>query len=224
MCRRMSPEIPKRAQPGAPASGDGHRTLPALPVVPNARLPRVRTCVVPGTCTRRASSAVMTDVIARIAQPQVVLGATGLTAALLRRRPGAVVRLLVSVPLTVAVASVLKRLEPKQRPRLLDRHPRESFPSGHSAAVTAYALAVVDSFAAWWTLPLAVAAITTVNVARIEEREHWITDVLSGDLLGAFGAVVGSLAARWFVRQANRGRPCADRVATGHDSVSTTKQ
>jgi hypothetical protein len=50
-----------------------------------------------------------------------------------------------------------------------------------------------------------VVTITTVNVARLEEREHWITDVLSGDLLGALGAVVGSLAAQWFVRRRTEG-------------------
>jgi membrane-associated phospholipid phosphatase len=148
----------------------------------------------------------MTDVVARIAKPQVILGITGLTAGLMRHRPGAAIRLLVSVPLTVAVSHVLKRLDPKQRPRLLDRHPRESFPSGHSAATTAYALALVDSYAAWWALPAAAAVIAAVNVARIEDREHWLTDVLSGDVIGAISAVTGSLVARWYMWASARRR------------------
>ena len=148
----------------------------------------------------------MADVIARLAKPQVVLGATGLTAVLLRHHPGAAASLLVSVPLTVAGSRVLKRLDPKQRPRLLDRHPRESFPSSHSAAITAYALALIDSFAAWWALPAAAAAIATVNVSRIKDREHWLSDVLSGDLIGVIGALAGKLAARWIARAADRAR------------------
>jgi membrane-associated phospholipid phosphatase len=89
------------------------------------------------------------------------------------------------VPLTLAASSVLKRLNPEQRPCLWHRHPRQSFPSSHSSATTAYALSIVDSFAARWALPIAAALIGTVNVARVRDHEHWRTDVLCGDIVGA---------------------------------------
>jgi membrane-associated phospholipid phosphatase len=143
----------------------------------------------------------MADLLAQLAKPNVVLGLAALTSAVLHRRPDVGARLAVSVPLSLAVSTVLKRLKPEQRPRIWDRHPRQSFPSSHSSAATAYVLSLVDSFAAWWTLPAAAAVIGAVNVARVREREHWYADVLCGDLIGAVGALVGALVARAWLRR-----------------------
>ncbi|HET9623598.1 MAG TPA: phosphatase PAP2 family protein [Kofleriaceae bacterium] len=153
----------------------------------------------------------MPDVLARIAQPKVVVGLAAVTSAMFHRRPGVGARMLVAVPLTLAASNVLKRLDPEQRPRLWDRHPRESFPSSHSSAVTAYALSLVDSFAAWWALPVAGAAIAAVNVARVRAREHWCSDVLCGDLIGLAGAAAGALVARAWLRR-RRGRDRESRI------------
>jgi membrane-associated phospholipid phosphatase len=143
----------------------------------------------------------MADVVAQLAKPNVVLGLATLTSAASHRRPDVAMRLAVSVPLTLVASTVLKRLNPEQRPRLWDRHPRQSFPSSHSSATTAYALSVVDSFAARWALPIAAAVIGTVNLARVRDREHWRTDVLCGDIVGALGAIAGALVARAWLRR-----------------------
>lgn len=147
----------------------------------------------------------MADILAQLAKPNVVLGIAALTsAALHRRRPDVAVRLAVAVPLTLAASTVLKRLDPEQRPRVWDRHPRQSFPSSHASATTAYALSLVDSFAARWALPVAAAVIGAVNVARVRDREHWPTDVVCGDLVGALGALAGALAVRAWRKRRRR--------------------
>jgi membrane-associated phospholipid phosphatase len=84
----------------------------------------------------------MADVLAQLAKPKMVLGLAVLTSAVLHRRPDVGARLAVSVPLSLAVSTVLKRLKPEQRPRVWDRHPRQSFPSSHSSAATAYVLSL----------------------------------------------------------------------------------
>jgi membrane-associated phospholipid phosphatase len=157
----------------------------------------------------------MADILAQLAKPKVVVGLAALTAAAFHRRPGVGARLLVSIPLTLAASNVLKRLNPEQRPRVWDRHPRQSFPSSHSSVVTAYLLTLVDSFAAWWTLPVAGAVIGAVNVARVQEREHWRSDVLCGDVVGLLGAAAGAVAARaWLRRRSKQAHP--DRSEPTH--------
>jgi membrane-associated phospholipid phosphatase len=143
----------------------------------------------------------MPDVLAQLAKPKTIVGLSVLTSAAFHRHPGVGARLLVAIPLTLAASSVLKRLDPEQRPRLWDRHPRQSFPSSHSSLTTAYLLSLVDGFAAWWALPVAGAVIGAVNVGRVRKREHWLTDVVCGDLVGVVGAAAGAIAARAWLRR-----------------------
>jgi membrane-associated phospholipid phosphatase len=143
----------------------------------------------------------MPDLLAQLAKPKTIVGLSVLTSAAFHRRPGVGARLLVAIPLTLAVSNALKRLKPEQRPRLWDRHPRQSFPSSHSSLTTAYLLSLVDGFAAWWAMPVVAAVIGAVNVGRIRKREHWLTDVWCGDLVGVIGAAAGAIAARAWLRR-----------------------
>ncbi|MDB4953767.1 MAG: putative diacylglycerol kinase family protein [Myxococcales bacterium] len=138
----------------------------------------------------------MKDLIGKLAKPPVVVGAAVVTAIVQGRKPGEAARFLVGVPLTALATKVIKRLHPEYRPSFCDRKPRQSFPSGHSASVTAYLLSLVDSCSAWWALPLVGAGVAMVNVSRVKNREHWISDVVVGDLVGAVGALAGAIVAR----------------------------
>lgn len=59
-----------------------------------------------------------------------------------------------------------------------------AFPSGH----TALAYAVVTPFAREYDLPLLYAAAGAVAVGRVTARDHWLSDVVAGGLLGYWTA------------------------------------
>jgi undecaprenyl-diphosphatase len=84
--------------------------------------------------------------------------------------------------------------------RLIDQRPTSgSFPSGHTAAAFAGALAASRVFPAaqlaWWTLAAAV------GVSRIYVGAHWPSDVVAGAVLG-FGAAWFALGGRRLVAAA----------------------
>jgi undecaprenyl-diphosphatase len=96
------------------------------------------------------------------------------------------------------VVQALKRLVGRARPcdtagtslALVDLPDPFSFPSGHSAAVTAVAatLALAHPPAGLVALPIAVA----VCASRVQLRVHHVSDVLAGALLGLGGAILAT--------------------------------
>jgi membrane-associated phospholipid phosphatase len=141
----------------------------------------------------------MSDVISKIARPAVVLAVSTATIVAFRRRPDTV-RFTIAAPLALAFGKLLKKLYPEHRPRLFDRRPRQSFPSGHSAGAMAYLASLLDATRAWWATPIAGAAVVAVNRSRIRAREHWPRDVLAGDAVGLGAAVVAGAVARLISR------------------------
>jgi membrane-associated phospholipid phosphatase len=126
------------------------------------------------------------DRLSRVASPKVVLPVAWLTTLALHRRRGAV-RIGVATTIAVVTTKILKRIVARPRPRLFCRTRRRSFPSGHSAASSAYLLSVAtmapyDMRPA--TIGAAVLGSAVVNRLRVAAREHWTTDVLAGDVLG----------------------------------------
>lgn len=142
-----------------------------------------------------------------LADPPVMIGASLATAVLLARRaPVDAARFAVAVPVAAGITKLLKLAIDEHRPRLFDRRPEQSFPSGHSAAVTAFTVSAVAASRRWWLIPVAAAAIAAIDIARVREREHWPRDVLAGDAIGLVGAVAGAAAAYVTARSADRAR------------------
>jgi len=120
------------------------------------------------------------------ASPKVVVPTAWITAVILRRRDGAAVAG-IGTSLAVVTTNVLKHYVTRRRPRSTGRDRWQSFPSGHSAASTAY-LASVVSLAPRDRRPLAIVGAALgavgVNTVRVLAREHWVGDVIAGDAVG----------------------------------------
>jgi len=131
--------------------------------------------------------------VARLASPNAVLPAAWLTTALLWRRDGAAIGL--GTSLAVAAEALLKPAIGRRRPRLWGRNEWRSFPSGHSAASTAYlvGLALVAAPPRHRAPALVAAGIgaASVNALRLYTRAHWPGDVVAGDLIG-LGAIIAA--------------------------------
>jgi membrane-associated phospholipid phosphatase len=119
-------------------------------------------------------------------------------------RPEDAARFVVATSAALAMTKALKYIVSEHRPTIWDRAPEQSFPSGHSSGVTAFALAAVAASRRWWVVPIAAVAIAAVNISRVRRREHWLHDVMVGDLVGVGGLLLGSAAA-WSVAR-NRQR------------------
>lgn len=118
-----------------------------------------------------------------------------------------------SVVVTSLVANlVVKPIAQRRRPARPDDHhaaipaarvpvampTSTSFPSGHTAAATAFAVAVAGQWPKVALLPAAVAA--AVGYSRVHAGVHYPGDVAAGALLGAgIGAAVGQRTVRWAV-------------------------
>jgi membrane-associated phospholipid phosphatase len=139
----------------------------------------------------------MKELLSNWAKPKRILPLTLAAAVLVRRRREALTELLVAVPITLAVAKLLKIMIHAPRPHLLEKHPFQSFPSSHAAGSTALALSLVDGLRAWWALPAAAGAIAAIDVERVQRRQHWTRDVIAGNALGLAGVALGRAISTW---------------------------
>ncbi|PHV11160.1 YjbH domain-containing protein [Chitinimonas sp. BJB300] len=71
-----------------------------------------------------------------------------------------------------------------------NRQSEHSFPSSHAAVATA----VVTPFAIEYDMPMLYALPALTQYGRLRSREHWVSDVVAGSLLGA---VVGKYTWEW---------------------------
>jgi len=136
--------------------------------------------------------------IARVVQPNTIVPAAWATAAVLHRRRGAA-RLALGTTLAVAGARVLKHWVSRRRPRIDGETPLQSFPSGHSAASTAYLLGLALLAPRRRRTPALAAAgagAVAVNALRLLGHEHWPTDVVAGDALGVAGLAAADATTR----------------------------
>ena len=143
----------------------------------------------------------LAETLGHAVSPRVLLPLALLTSAIYRRRPGAA-RVAVATALAVAVTEASKSLIHRPRPRWFGSERRRSFPSGHSSASTAYLLATALTARREHRAPallLALAGIVGVDATRVVAHEHWISDVLAGDVVGTLSvaaaeAVIGRLS------------------------------
>ncbi|AQP48779.1 hypothetical protein BW730_15965 [Tessaracoccus aquimaris] len=167
----------------------------------------------------------LTVVWANVLQPVTAyLTMIGIVVALFRCRwrdlAGSV---LLALAMTVSIVTVLKSLVARMRPEtpwLGGLHADASFPSGHAAAGTALAIAVVQ---VTWALtrrlrPTLVAAVISAVVAaavcigRLVLAVHHVSDVLGGALIACFSAALAAvLTGAWRVTVPTR-RPRTIRV------------
>lgn len=95
-----------------------------------------------------------------------------------------------------------------------------SMPSGHTTATVAFVVAVcvvTRDLPRWSRMlfcGLLLASTLAVGFARVYTDQHWLTDVLTGALLGGS---TGWLLARWHLR---RGDTAFDRALAGRETTS----
>ena len=59
-----------------------------------------------------------------------------------------------------------------------------SFPSGHASQAFAVATAIAENYPVWWVQTLCYGGAGLVGYARIEQNDHYASDVVAGSLLG----------------------------------------
>ncbi|MGQ5525230.1 YjbH domain-containing protein [Chitinimonas sp. PSY-7] len=91
------------------------------------------------------------------------------------------------------------------------RQSEHSFPSSHAAVATA----VVTPFAIEYDMPLLYAIPALTQYGRIRSREHWLSDVVAGSLLGA---AIGKYTWEWN-RNRSKNQPS---VTTNGQSLQLT--
>lgn len=70
-----------------------------------------------------------------------------------------------------------------REPRPIDRHWRNSFPSGHSTTAFAFSGYVAAEHGWMWGLPATLLS-AFVGYSRIQDNKHWLHDVVGGATIG----------------------------------------
>lgn len=63
-------------------------------------------------------------------------------------------------------------------------HKYNSFPSGHSSNIFSLVTVITKQYPAWWLKIPAYTLAVSVGLQRIDDRQHWTSDVVVGSLLG----------------------------------------
>lgn len=117
----------------------------------------------------------------------------------LRRRGGRVLTSVFSAQLTtLALKEVFGRVRPAETRdpdlfRPFSRH--EGFPSGHATTAFALAAALSEEVDNRWVSAVLYTGATGTAWSRMNDRRHWLSDVLGGAAIGITGAKV--VAGRW---------------------------
>lgn len=137
--------------------------------------------------------------ISKIAASRFVTPAAVATALVLRDRRGAA-RMAFGTLVAAAASQALKRLVPRPRPKLETKHPMRSFPSGHTATAVpfVFGLASIAKNPALACVGYVAAsgAALAVGTARLQEREHHLSDVIAGAAIGFAALALAHAATR----------------------------
>lgn len=96
-----------------------------------------------------------------------------------------IAQLLLTIPLKV----VTGRSRPSEGKGTHDFHPLnggQSFPSGHTTQAFALASVISEHADRPWVSGLSYGLASLVGLARVEQRQHFMSDVVAGGLIGTF--------------------------------------
>jgi membrane-associated phospholipid phosphatase len=168
----------------------------------------------------------LSSVVRKMGQPPVYVTVPGVmfVGGLLARRPElrrggerVAVSLALSDVLTTATKFAVGRLRPDQTSETLAFKPfsgAAAFPSGHATMAFALATSLSDEIGhPWATVPL-MALATGAAWSRINDKQHWLSDVVAGAALGITSAQL--VESRWQIFHL---RPPALLVARGRPGV-----
>ncbi|MDR3684465.1 MAG: phosphatase PAP2 family protein [Geothrix sp.] len=96
-----------------------------------------------------------------------------------------IAQLLLTIPLKVVVG----RSRPSANEGTQDFHPfngGQSFPSGHTTQAFALASVIAEHADTPWVSGVSYGLASLVGLARVEQRAHFMSDVVAGGLIGTF--------------------------------------
>ena len=109
------------------------------------------------------------------------------------------IKLIIALAATEAVCAIIKIAYPKQRPiprpsrGLLEKYDAGSFPSIHSARITALAVMVNSFYSDALLLSAGIALVIFVGYSRMYLRHHYFKDVIGGIVIGAIISLAASM-------------------------------
>jgi len=107
-------------------------------------------------------------------------------------------KLIVALIVTEAVCGIIKLAYPKQRPvprpnkKFFERYDAGSFPSIHTARITALAAMLNSFYNDALLLFASIALVVLVGYSRIYLKHHFLKDVAAGFLIGAIISVLAA--------------------------------
>ncbi len=120
-----------------------------------------------------------------------------ITAYLIKFNLKLAINLFVILILTEVVCAVIKYAYPKERPipmpkkTLFQRYLAGSFPSVHTARITALSVTIAQFYPNSMLVLIVLLGIIGVGFSRIYLKKHYFIDVLAGFIIGAFLSFLG---------------------------------
>ena len=119
------------------------------------------------------------------------------TAYFLKINPNPAISLILILISNEIVCGAIKFIYPKERPlpmpinTLFQKYIAGSFPSIHTARITALSIAIIPLYTNKIWILIALLAVTGVGYSRIYLKKHYFIDVIVGFFIGAVISILG---------------------------------